>query len=108
MQNKLNIEGLKEDINLVFSDYSFELEYREVESNFEDDQKAWKVKITPKYEPTEFEIHVEEIDGCYQFEYGEDIWEHLDEDHLFRYMFFEALSEIRMIKKSLSKTQSKS
>ena len=101
--NKLTEKELKEELEYVFSDYSFNLKIEEIESYW-DDKKAWKVDITPKYEETSFEIHIEEIDGCFQFEYGEDSWEHLDDDNLFKWMFFEALTEIRNLKKSLPTT----
>ena len=99
MKNKLKIEELKEELEGAFSDYSFETRIEEIESYFEDDQIAWFVEVTPLYEQSTFGLHIEEIDGCFQFEYSEDNWEHLDEDNLFKYLFFEALTIIRTLKK---------
>lgn len=88
------IEKLKEEIENCLSDYSFEFEYNEVASYFDNDDTAYEVTIKYKRSNKEFTIHVEEdvepIKGL-SFEICEDCWEEITETNLFKYMFFELL-----------------
>lgn len=97
--NNRTYDKLKEEIELMFSDYSFNIKIEEIESYVETDEKAWNIKITPLYSPDiVFEIHVELMEDVFKFEYSEDNYEELTEDRLFKFMFFEALAMVKRYK----------
>ena len=90
------INKVKEEIEYVLSTYSFYFKYELTESYFEG--KAVTVSITPNYRPNvTFELHVEkgtQTNTDFMFEQGEDNWEDLSEEELFKWMYWEALEKI--------------
>ena len=93
------LDELREEINWTFSDYSFDIEIEEIDSYCESDEKAWTVKISPKYSPDiTFTIHVEFMDGVFKFEHSEDNYEEINQERLFQFMFFEALTMVKRLK----------
>lgn len=106
MGNKLTTKQLKEQLDYVLGEYGFKFEIAETESYWNEDEikawaiMAWAVTITHQYYTEIFKIHIEEMDGCFQFEYSEDNWEHIDEAELIRFIAFKALDKIYILNKA--------
>jgi hypothetical protein len=104
MNKQEQFEQAKQEMIRIFQDYSIEITNEDDESYF-DDGLAFISKIRLRFGKTEIKMRVEMIPEknnpsnlLPSIEFGEDNWEEIDDEKIWRWLYFNVVSQLDNVK----------
>ena len=108
MNKQEQLEQAKQEMIRIFQDYSIEITNEDDESYF-DDGLAFISKIKLRFGKTEIKMRVEMIPEknnplnlLPSIEFGEDNWEEIDDEKIWRWLYFNVVSQLDNVKSDVS------